>query len=173
VLWTRGTVFPNPSPAFVCLPINFLLPQDLPGSFHAGNDEVGCTISYSLEVVVERSGGGTPDYRIGKMICVIPASTDEQVTRAVQLKRGWAGPWKITKAVGMFRKIPLGEQARVEAIVSRGTWCEGVLDAKTIIAAATPSSVVVSVGCCHSHRTYYYDPDQDSPEGSWLRLGMD
>ncbi|KAJ6497529.1 hypothetical protein C8R45DRAFT_983242 [Mycena sanguinolenta] len=95
-LWDQGTAFPGPGSHILSLPFHFLLPENLPPSFHCSG-EVGrrkATISYALEVVGERNGFLRINRRIRRLISVVPAASQSQLLAQESLRQGWTGPWR-------------------------------------------------------------------------------
>ncbi|KAJ6479179.1 hypothetical protein DFH09DRAFT_1056192 [Mycena vulgaris] len=83
----RGTAYPEPGSHILSCPFQFVLPDNLPPSFHCWGSNQKAIISYSLEVVGER----TP---IRRLISIVPAASQRQLLAKESLRQGWDGPWR-------------------------------------------------------------------------------
>ncbi|KAF8169017.1 hypothetical protein K438DRAFT_1685204 [Mycena galopus ATCC 62051] len=119
-LWTRGTAFPEPGSHILPFPFQFLLPENLPASFHCRAHHRMDTVSYAIEVVGERAGFYRPNRRIRRLISVVPAASQSQLLVQESLRQGWNGAWKDFTEEDKLRQGIWGDypRARVKLTVA-------------------------------------------------------
>jgi hypothetical protein len=115
VLWGQGTTYPSPGPHTLTFPFAFVLPLDLPPSFHAECGREHGTISYSVEAVGDRFGLFHRNRRLGVIFPVLPFASPLQTDARAQLLSGWAGQWHQEVAAERVRKRPWGEYGYIQA----------------------------------------------------------
>jgi hypothetical protein len=98
-------------------PFHFVLPEDLPSSFHDRTSECVATISYAIEVVAERPGLFSSDWNIGQVFPVIAPATKVQLEEAEKLAAKWDGEMTTSSASAQVRRMIWGEYSSVEAQV--------------------------------------------------------
>jgi hypothetical protein len=94
VLWSQGSAYPPPGSDTLSLPFNFVLPPDLPPTFHCSQGSTVGTVSYSLEVVGDRPGLFHRNRRLGLVFPLVPLAAREQVDARNALIAGWRGGWR-------------------------------------------------------------------------------
>ncbi|KAJ6497531.1 hypothetical protein C8R45DRAFT_983269 [Mycena sanguinolenta] len=92
-LWDRGTTFPAPGSHILPCDFEFLLPENLPASFHCETHHQRATISYGIEIIGQRTGFHRTNRRIRRLFSVIPAASLSQLDQN-SLRHGWHGRWK-------------------------------------------------------------------------------
>ncbi|KAJ7270091.1 hypothetical protein B0H12DRAFT_1094481 [Mycena haematopus] len=92
-LWDRGTAFPAPGSHILPCDFQFLLPKNLPASFHCDGHLHRATITYGIEVVGQRTGFSRTNRRIRRPVSVVPAASQSQLLAQESLRCGWNGPW--------------------------------------------------------------------------------
>lgn len=105
------------APGVLRLPFDFVLPQNLPSSYHAWSSSQGGTISYAIEVTADRHGFLRQDKRIAQVLLILPNASPEQFTQAMQIREGWQGPWTTIDRVESVKKHFWSDRSRVEAHV--------------------------------------------------------
>ncbi|KAJ7496802.1 hypothetical protein FB451DRAFT_1119777 [Mycena latifolia] len=115
-LWDQGSAFPESGSHILSFPFQFILPQNLPPSFHCWGWHKNATIGYSLEVVGDRVGFFRMNRRIRRPISVVPAALQSQLLAKESLRQGWNGPWKDISAEEKLRQGIWGDysHARVK-----------------------------------------------------------
>ncbi|KAJ7287051.1 hypothetical protein C8J57DRAFT_1282667 [Mycena rebaudengoi] len=105
-LWDSGTALPASGSHVLAFPFEFQLPEDLPPSFHCSVVRLGHTaaISYSLEVVGDRTGLFHRNRRVRRLISVVPAASEQQLLAKESLRQGFRGTWKLAGVDKRMRK---------------------------------------------------------------------
>jgi hypothetical protein len=88
-LWRHDREYSREAP-MLQLPFEFLLPLNLPSSVHGGSATKG-TVSYSVELIVNRRGLTNVDLREGIVFPVVSSASTEELDDAKRLKLGWDG----------------------------------------------------------------------------------
>ncbi|KAF7362344.1 Arrestin-N domain-containing protein [Mycena venus] len=97
-LWDQGAAFPEPGSHILSCPFQFMLPENLPPSFHCQAYHRRSTISYALEV-------NQPPYPQNHLSHSRRPSQSQLLAKE-SLKQGWNGPWRdITKEEQLRRGI--------------------------------------------------------------------
>jgi hypothetical protein len=117
VLWEEGTAYPHPDTHMLSIPFAFVLPRDLPPSFHCVSEDAKTTgtVSYSIEVVGDRPGLFRSNRRLGVVFPVVPPASDAQVNARMRLPSGWDGDWRATATQADVRPRPWGPYGHVVA----------------------------------------------------------
>lgn len=114
-LWRLGDILPPEGSHMLDFPFAFQLPSDLPASYHINVFDTKATISYSIEVVGERSGTFVCNRRIGGGFIVVPPASPDELAMTDRLAEGWKGPNRIEEAKRHVRRRLWGDYAVVEA----------------------------------------------------------
>ncbi|KAJ7869108.1 hypothetical protein B0H14DRAFT_292448 [Mycena olivaceomarginata] len=118
-LWTHGSASPEAGSRAISLPFQFQLPANLPPSFHCDlNHTRGGAITYSLEVVGERTGILRKNRCIRRVFSVVPAASRDQLLVSGSLRQGRRDSWKDIKRNAEIRHGIWGEHSRVYATLS-------------------------------------------------------
>jgi hypothetical protein len=104
-------------PDIVRLPFEFFLPPGLPPSFYSVGGSDSAIVSYSVEVVAHRRGLFRLNKRVAQILVVLPTATPDQIEMAMQVRRGWNGPWTTTNHVESVRKHFWNDKSRLEVHV--------------------------------------------------------
>ncbi|KAJ6582152.1 hypothetical protein B0H19DRAFT_1252283 [Mycena capillaripes] len=93
-LWDQGAAYPEPGSHVLSFPFQFQFAENLPPSFHCWGYHRHANISYSLEVVGDRTRFFRLNRRIRRLISVVPAASQEHLLAKEALRQGWNGPWR-------------------------------------------------------------------------------
>ncbi|KAF8150449.1 hypothetical protein K438DRAFT_1988410 [Mycena galopus ATCC 62051] len=115
----QGTAFPEPGSHILPLPFQFLLPTNLPPSFHCAAYHRSATISYAIEVTGERAGFYRINRRIRRLISVVPAASQSQLIIQESLRQGWNGPWKDFTQEEKLRQGIWGDYSRARLTIPK------------------------------------------------------
>ncbi|KAF8186127.1 hypothetical protein K438DRAFT_1973494 [Mycena galopus ATCC 62051] len=117
-LWDQGTAYPEPGSHVLSLPFQFQLAENLPSSFHCWGYHRHANISYSLEVVGDRTRFFRLNRRIRRLISVVPAASQEQLLAKETLRQGWKGPWRDITHEDKLRRGIWGEYSHARVKVT-------------------------------------------------------
>ncbi|KAJ7496773.1 hypothetical protein FB451DRAFT_1208742 [Mycena latifolia] len=116
-LWTQGAAFPEAGSHVLACPFRFQLPENSPPSFLCSQYARGA-ISYSLEVVGDRSGLLRSNRRIRRLISVVPAASQSQLLAKESLMQGWMGQWRHVTQDEKLRTGIWGDYSHAHATLS-------------------------------------------------------
>lgn len=117
-LWTQGAAFPETGSHVLVFPFRFQLAETLPPSFHCSAHSGAGVVSYSLEVVGDRTGLFRSNRRIRRLISVVPPASQAQLLTKDSLKQGWMGQWKDYTQDDKLRTGLWGDYSHAHATIS-------------------------------------------------------
>ncbi|KAJ6547161.1 hypothetical protein B0H19DRAFT_1164253 [Mycena capillaripes] len=109
-LWTQD----GPQTGFLNLPFQFLLPDNLPPSFHCSVVDRKGLVSYAVEVVADRPGIFKRNRRIASVFSVVPPGAPQDLSFQRSLLQGWSGQWKAVVHEDRIRRGIWGEYSIVK-----------------------------------------------------------
>ncbi|KAF7338608.1 Arrestin-N domain-containing protein [Mycena venus] len=109
-LWTRD----GPQMGALNLPFQFLLPLNLPPSFHCSVVDRKGVVSYAIEVVADRPGIFKRNRRIASIFSLVPAATPQDLAFQHSLLQGWSGDWKAVVYEDRIRRGIWGDYSVVK-----------------------------------------------------------
>jgi hypothetical protein len=119
ILWTAGSLLRVPESQQLRLPFRIMLPLNLPPSFYYVGVNSHAHISYSIEVVGQRSGFFHRNRHIRRPFPIVPAATPSQVeSKSLLLSGPWKGQWRAVGQEKSIRQGLWGQTALVDALVS-------------------------------------------------------
>ncbi|KAJ7273339.1 hypothetical protein C8J57DRAFT_1317592 [Mycena rebaudengoi] len=113
LLWTQATTLPDYA-GVLSLPFQFLLPDNLPPSFHCSVANRIGIISYAIEVVADRPGIFKFNRRIASVFSVVPAASPPDLGFKQFLLDGWSGEWKAVVHEDRIRRGIWGDYSLVK-----------------------------------------------------------
>jgi hypothetical protein len=119
LLWRAGSPdsYPAADTHHLELPFSFRIPENAPGSFHAGGRRASATVSYALEVVADRPGIFQFKRRVGSVFPVLPVASTTQAQDSARLIAGWDLELSVQERTRLIRQRIWGDYAKVDVQV--------------------------------------------------------